>query len=409
MLKKLYVTYLVPFKTISAKEVEELQRFFDSISESDFQFIDVNKLLQDSVESIESHATHMDKLLPIDYATIGDDVIVVIDFRRFFADSTGTTTEEIQKFDIDKLIKETIKPEDILKIDLVKSPIYDYVGASDQYSDVISFVRTFNELARIEDSVPSKNISKTLYSELDGSYDTLSLSTTDFEYAEVYINEYLGIVAQFIRKFDDAISFQHRLFKSSTKILRDGHSVDDSYVARSVQKPLGDETNGSTDRPYITPGLFKQDALSEPTDILTRIVNYIRKPIDTVTTDEKIQKFDSTKLLRDSFNPDDNKLLSYTAGIKQDAFLYQPNEDGFIQKYTYIDAQYYSNDYVDTTDLAFKVIYELTTASDSTFILPNYCKFEYITSSDLGGSLLNNTYTDSGYFSGNYIGTSASF
>ena len=407
MLKKLYVTYLVPFKTVSVKETEELQRFFDSISETDFQFVDVGKLLQETIEANEHYVTSMDKLVPMEFTTIDDDLVVVIDFRRFFSDSV-TWSDQIQKFDIDKTLKETINPEELVKINLDKAPFFDAIESTDQFEAVVSFIRGFNDSVGMLETIQKKDITKTLYSALDGVYDTMSMTSNDYEYAEVYLNDYFTIVNQFIRRFDDAVSFQHRLFKDSAKLLRDTQTIGDSYVAKDYTTKLYDATNTPTDRPYITTGLIKNDSIVPPTDILTRIVNYFRTLPDSITTSDQIQKFDSVKKLVDSFTQSDAPIVSYS-GIKKDVFLYQPDEDGLLKKDTYIDAQYYENDYIDSVNLAFKTIYELLLASDSVFVVPNYGKFDSVTSGDAGGNLLNNTYMDSGYASGNYIGTFTTF
>lgn len=329
MLKKLYVTYLVPFKTVSVKESEELQRFFDSISQTDFQFIDVNKLLEDSVNANEQHATHVEKRVPIDYTEIDDDLVVVIDFRRLFNDVIDTT--DVSFSEVHKQRRDNIDPADRIEIEFDVAPIFDAIGSADQFDRVVSFIRGIDDSVGVLESIQHIDSDKVMSSALLGVYDTISMSSTDYEYCDVYMNDVMTYVNQFIRKIDDSISFTEQLIKDLV--------TSRSDIALAV------------DTPY--------------------------------------------------------KL--YQPAQKQDVFLYQPDEDGLLSKDTYIDAQYYYGDYVESTNVAFKTIYELLSASDVATVIPNYGKFDSVVSGDLGGSLLNTTYMDSGYMSGNYIGTTASF
>jgi hypothetical protein len=407
MLKKLYVTYLVPFKTVSVKETEELQRFFDSISETDFQFVDVNKLLQDSVDSTEIHATHMDKRVPIDYTTVGDDLVVVIDFRRFFQDSFSLS--DTKHYASTKLRNDNINVAEKLKVDFVKAPLLDNFVTTDEYEAVVSFIRGFDDSIGMIDSIKKIDSNKAVKSSLVGVFDTLSISSADYEYAEVYMNDYITYVNQFIRRFDDAVSFTHRLFKNSGKIVNDTQVIGDSYQAKASAKLLTDQTNALTDKATVQTGLVKLDLLLPVTDVLSRVVNYFRTLTETATTSDKIQKVSVSKPFTDTISQTDSNTLLFGLGTKNDLLFQQPDEDGFITKDTYIDAQYYSADFVESTSVAFKTIHELLRTLDTVTVLPNYGKTESITSFE-DGLLKKATFVDAQYFDNDFIeSTNAAF
>jgi hypothetical protein len=220
---------------------------------------------------------------------------------------------------------------------------------TDQLSRMVSYSRQYDDSTTISDIISKKDFTKLI---TDGFFliDTISMSSADFEY--------------------DQIQNTDKTFVNTTKLITDDFSaMTDRIMKTDIGKIL-----------YQTIDIV---------ETFNKVVQFIRSFNDSLSFTEQIQK-------------------SFIPTPKFDD-LAPNNEDGIFRKDTYVDAQYYGDDFVESVNVYFKTIDDVLDRfglADTIKITPNKYIYDYINGiSDIDKSYIINNYVDSSFLLSNYIGS----
>lgn len=416
VLKKIVVTYITPFKTKSVEylfpfktksidNADDLSRFFESVSLTEQQLINTGKLLADAY-SVTDDVGKSYQTIKTETAIIGDEFHIKVDFSRLFTDNTNPTTDQIQSKNFgkgllddifftevfDRLVQYNRRLTDNYSVVDVPYKNIDKKVTTDTYSlsDYIEFRNSFNrtvtdQIDSIADSIQKKEFNKGLI-----DYPTI---TDDFNRLVNYVRSNLDS----IQPNDDAR-------KSISKLITDTINLLDTISISSADQEY--EQVQATDQQYKGFSTSKSDFYSVADAIATiGIGKIVNESISTIEQFSKIITF--IRNLNDSVDMTESMGKSINRGATSDAQYYQ-NEDGILSKDTYIDAQYFQTNYVDTVNVYFKTINESNDqiiVNDVLVVVPNKGFLESVLASDLDKSYIINTYIDSSFLSSNYIGS----
>ena len=415
VLKKIVVTYITPFKTKSVEylfpfktksidNADDLSRFFEFISLSEQQLINTGKLLADTY-SVTDDVGKSYQTIKTETAIIGDEFHIKVDFSRLFTDNTNPTTDQIQSKNFGKGLLDDIFFTEVFDrlvqynrrftdnyttTDVVNKNINKSIADAYSSTDYIEFRNSFNrtvtdQIDSIADSIQKKEFNKGLI-----DYPTI---TDDFNRLVNYVRSNLDS----IQPNDDAR-------KSISKLITDTINLLDTISISSADQEY--EQIQATDQQLKGFSTSKSDFYSVADAIATiGISKIVNESISTIEQFSKIITF--IRNLEDSVNMTESIGKSINRGTTSDAQYYQ-NEDGILSKDTYIDAQYFQTNYVDTVNVYFKTINESNDqiiVNDVLVVVPNKGFLESVLASDLDKSYIINTYIDSSFLSSNYIGS----
>lgn len=398
------VEYLFPFKTKSVDNADDLSRFFESVSLTEQQLINTGKLLADAY-SVTDDVGKSYQTIKTETAIIGDEFHIKVDFSRLFTDNTNPTTDQIQSKNFGKSLLDDIFFTEVFDrlvqynrrftdnyttTDVVNKNINKSIADAYSLTDYIEFRNSFNrtvtdQIDSIADSIQKKEFNKGLI-----DYPTI---TDDFNRLVNYVRSNLDS----IQPNDDAR-------KSISKLITDTINLLDTISIASSEQDY--EQIQATDQQYKGFSTSKSDFYSVADAIATiGIGKIVNESISTIEQFSKIINF--IRNLNDSVSITDTSNKSFNRGATSDAQYYQ-DEDGILSKDTYIDAQYFQTNYVDTVNVYFKTINESNDqiiVNDVLVVVPNKGFLESVLASDLDKSYIINTYIDSSFLSSNYIGS----
>ena len=315
---------LVPFKTISVNDAQNLKRIFDSIGFDDTLFSDLSKLLTDNISYSDHEIKDMSKLITSVIST-PDEINLEIDFRRLFTDSF-VMSDSISTKNTSKGLSET-------------------VTCIDSFGRIVVFNRILNDIVTFEDKISSKNITK-LLNDYITMVDNISLSTANgkqFDWLDISDKSLINLGKYFL---DNVSTFDVITGKSSNKLLREDIIFTEQFI-RVITF-----IRAYTDSVTISEQAFKTH-ISTKQDLFE---TYIENTRVTVGTYVDPQYYDPDyiegitayiKTLSDNFSIADAIILS------KGNVLYSNNMNTFdlggtIILNSYMDSQYISQNYIGT-------------------------------------------------------------
>lgn len=253
-IRKVKLNVLVPFKTISISDANNLKRFFEQIHIDEVLFSSIQKLLQDSTSLDDSQIRSIEKLIR---SNILADDQVEIDLTKILQDTFGITDSKTlqavlnkndsfsltdnNKFEFNKGLTDSFGFGDTLEKQSQKL-LTDQTALTDFMDRVVVYFRAYDDTVLMVDKIGSKNIAKKIVDSIV-LIDSFLVAVNKVQQDSISFTEQVASIFNLIKA--DTISLTEFIAAENSKLFTSNNLTAGDIGGQSI-------INTYMDSQYIT-------------------------------------------------------------------------------------------------------------------------------------------------------------